>query len=74
MSTAATRWWCHSSMRHRLTGYGPTATQSRLIRYRVRRDADRAPSAGEMRARAAAIDQVLGANDRESGAAARHGS
>ena len=24
VSTAATRWWCHSALRHMLTGYGPT--------------------------------------------------
>ena len=23
LSTAATRWWCHSAVRHMLTGYGP---------------------------------------------------
>jgi len=22
VSTAATRWWCHSALRHMLTGYG----------------------------------------------------
>jgi hypothetical protein len=32
MSTAATRWWCHSALRHALTGHGPTASQRRLIR------------------------------------------
>jgi hypothetical protein len=32
VSTAATRWWCHSSLRHRLTGDGPTVGQWRLIR------------------------------------------
>jgi hypothetical protein len=26
MSTAATRWWCHSAARHALTGHGPTAS------------------------------------------------
>jgi hypothetical protein len=25
VSTAATRWWCQSALRHLLTGYGPTA-------------------------------------------------
>ena len=33
VSTAATRWWCHSALRHMLTGYGPTASQRRLIRH-----------------------------------------
>jgi hypothetical protein len=32
LSTAATRWWCHSAMRHLLTGYGPARRQRRLIR------------------------------------------
>jgi hypothetical protein len=33
VSTAATRWWCHSALRHMLTGYGPTARQRHLIRH-----------------------------------------
>jgi len=33
VSTAATRWWCHSALRHMLSGYGPTARQRRLIRH-----------------------------------------
>ena len=33
VSTAATRWWCHSALRHMLTGYGPTARQRRFIRH-----------------------------------------
>ena len=32
MSTAATRWWCHSALRHTLTGHGPTPSQRRLTR------------------------------------------
>jgi hypothetical protein len=32
VSTAATGWWCHSVLRHMLTGYGPTAGQRRFIR------------------------------------------
>src|SRR5580704_15451711 len=32
-STAVTRWWCHSALRHMLTGHGPTARQRRLIRH-----------------------------------------
>jgi hypothetical protein len=32
VSTAATRWWCHSALRHMLTGYGPTARERHLIR------------------------------------------
>jgi hypothetical protein len=65
MSTAATRWWCHSAVRHMLTGHGPTARQRQLIRHGVIRDADRTPSAGQMKARAAAIDQLLGRDDHE---------
>jgi hypothetical protein len=62
ISTAATRWWCHSAVRHRLTGYGPTARQPRLARYRVRRNGPAdgpPPSAESMKARAAAIDALL---------------
>jgi hypothetical protein len=49
-----------------LTGYGPTTSQRRLIarqRRRIRRglnqSAYRTPSAEQMKARAAAIDQLL---------------
>jgi hypothetical protein len=52
-SSAVTRWWCHSALRHMLTGYGPTARQRRRV-------ASRTPSAQQMNARAAAIDQLLG--------------
>lgn len=31
VSTAASRWWCESAVRHMLTGYGPPATQRRLF-------------------------------------------
>jgi hypothetical protein len=55
VSTAATRWWCHSAMRHMLTGHGPTAQQWRLIR-----GAGHTPSAEQMKARAKAIDELLG--------------
>jgi hypothetical protein len=74
LSTTATRWWCQSAMRHRLTGYGPTATQRRLIRQGVIRGADFAPSAGQTRSRAAAIDVWLSEDDRPSGEANRNGS
>ena len=73
LSTTATRWWCHSAVRHWLTGYGPTATQRRLIRHGVIRGGDRA-SAGQMRSRAAAIDVSLSEDDRESGELNRNGS
>jgi hypothetical protein len=63
LSTAATRWWCHSAVRHMLTGYGPTARR-RLIRHGMAQGADR-PSAEQMRARTAAIDRLLGGDDHE---------
>jgi hypothetical protein len=74
LSTTATRWWCHSAMRHWLTGYGPTAAQRRLIRHGVIRGGDRALSAGQMRSRAAAIGVLLSEDDRESGELNRNGS
>jgi hypothetical protein len=60
VSTAATGWWCHSALRHRLTGYGPNARQRRLIRHGMVRGTARVPSAEQMKDRAAAIDQFLG--------------
>jgi hypothetical protein len=62
--TAATRWWCHSAMRHTLTGYGPTAKQSRLIR-RGTRGVRFTPSAEQMKARARATDELLRRDDHE---------
>ena len=62
MSTAATRWWCHSAVRRMLTGYGPTARQRRLIHSGPTPGgpADGSPSsAAVMQARAAAIDALL---------------
>jgi hypothetical protein len=55
MSTAATRWWCHSSLRHALTGHGPTPSQRRLIRSAP----PGTPSAAQLQARKSAIDDVL---------------
>jgi hypothetical protein len=60
VSTALTGWWCHSAMRHMLTGHGPTARQRRLIRRGMSRGTGRTPSAEQMKARAAAIDELLG--------------
>ena len=40
VSTAATGWWCHSALRHVLTGYGPTARQRRFIRHGMIQGAD----------------------------------
>ena len=54
LSTALTHWWCHSALRRRLTGHGPTPSQRRLVRYAP------APSAEQMKARRAAIDELLG--------------
>jgi hypothetical protein len=62
VSTAATRWWCTSALRHMLTGYGPTAEQQRLIRHRTR-GTGLTPSAEQMKARAAAIDELLSRED-----------
>ena len=59
VSTAASRWWRHSALRHMLTGYGPTARQRRLIRRGMTQSPVRTPSAAQVKARAAAIDQLL---------------
>jgi hypothetical protein len=60
VSTAATGWWCHSALRHTLTGHGPTARQRRLVRRGMVRGVGSAPSGEQMKARAAAIDELLG--------------
>ena len=65
VSTAATRWWCHSASRHMLTGYGPTARQRRFIRRGTTQSPGRTPSAGPMKARAAAIGQLLDRDNHE---------
>ncbi len=64
VSTAATRWWCHSAIRHMLTGHGPAARQRRLMRQGIR-GSGFTPSAGQMKARAAAIDELAGRDDHE---------
>jgi hypothetical protein len=74
VSTAATRWWCHSALRRMLSGYGPTARQRRLIRHRtpvIRHETQGGrfePSAEQraerMKGRARAIDDLLGPDDR----------
>ena len=64
VSTAAARWWCHSAVRHMLTGYGPTAKQRRFIGCGAG-GAGFAPSAEQMKARAEAIDDLLGRDDHE---------
>jgi hypothetical protein len=86
MSTAITGWWCHSAVRHLLTGHGPSASRRRLIRISRRaaraaaqgaaraaaraaaQGADRAaaPSAETMRARTAAIDELLAQQDHQT--------
>lgn len=63
-STAATRWWCHSDLRRTLTGYGPTAKQRRLIR-REARGVVFTPSAEQIKARASAIDELLGRDNHQ---------
>jgi hypothetical protein len=63
VSTAATGWWCHSALRHALTGHGPTARQRRLIRHGAVQRAGHVPSAEVMKTRAEAIDQLLRRDD-----------
>lgn len=65
VSTAATRWWCHSTLRHMLTGYGPTARQRRFIRRGMAQSPGRTPSAEQMKARAAATGQLLDRDNHE---------
>ena len=64
VSTAATRWWCHSALRHTLTGHGPTARQRRLIRHGTA-GTSLTPSAEQMKARARAIDDLLSQDDHQ---------
>jgi hypothetical protein len=63
VSTAATGWWCHSALRNMLTGYGPTARQRRFIRHGMIQSTDSRPPAEQMKARAAAIDQLIARDD-----------
>ena len=63
VSTTAARWWCHSALRHALTGYGPTARPWRVI-HRGTGDVGSVPSVEQMKARARAIDELLGREDR----------
>src|ERR1019366_8181225 len=75
VSTAVTRWWCHSALRHMLTGYGPTARQRRLIRHGTPGIRHGTPGTGftpsaeqmaeQMKARARAIDDLLSRDDHE---------
>ena len=64
LSTAATRWWCHSALRFRLTGSGPAVGRARVIRLSEHRDAGYAPSDEHMQARVAAVNQLLGQHER----------
>jgi len=63
VSTSVTGWWCHSALRHMLTGYGPTARQRRLIRHGMNQSVGHTPSARQMEARGAAIDHLLNRDD-----------
>jgi hypothetical protein len=65
VSTAATGWWCRSALRHMLTGYGPTARQRRFIRHGMTQGAGSRPPAEQMKARAAAIDQLIARDDHQ---------
>lgn len=74
-STAVTTWWCHSALRHMLTGHGPTARQRRLIRHGTPGIRRGTPGTGftpsaeqmakQMKARARAIDDLLSRDDHE---------
>jgi hypothetical protein len=64
VSTAATSWWCHSAVRHLLTGDGLTAQQRQFIRDR-RRPAAFALSTEQVKARGEAIDGLLRRDDHE---------
>jgi hypothetical protein len=46
-----------------LTGYGPAVRQWRFIRHRMIQGTGRTPSGEQMKARAAAIDQLLDRDD-----------
>jgi len=72
VSTAATRWWCHSALRHLLTAHRPTARQRRLMSRGLPADRPGVPGGGftsaeekteQMMARAKAIDELLSRND-----------
>jgi hypothetical protein len=65
VSTAVTRWWCHSALRHMLTGHGPAARDRRLLRRDVIRGTGSAPLAEQMKARREAIDELLGRDDHD---------
>ena len=49
-------------MRHMLTGHGPTARQRRLIRRGMVPGVGFAPSVEQMKARPAAIDELMAAD------------
>ncbi len=65
VSTAATGWWCHSALRHMLTGYGLTARQRRFIRDGMTQGAGSRPPAGQVKARAAAVNRLLAPDDHQ---------
>jgi hypothetical protein len=66
VSTSFTSWWCHSALRHMLTGYGPTARQRRLMRRgRPGMSPWSPPSAEQMEARRRAIDELLKRDDQQ---------
>jgi hypothetical protein len=64
-STAVTRWWCHSALRHMLTGHGPAVRERRLLRHNMIRSAGSIPSAEQMKTSRAAIDELLGRDDHD---------
>ena len=66
LSSAFSRWWCHSAVRHLLTGYGPTARGWQATHREIFRDAGFTPSAEQMKVRRAKIDELPGPDDRRN--------
>jgi hypothetical protein len=62
VSTAVTRWWCLSALRHLLTGEGLTGQQRQLIRRQRRPPAGTSPAEGN-KVRAEMLDELLGRDD-----------
>ena len=65
VSTAVTGWWCHSVLRHTLTGHGPATRPRRLPRRDLTQGPGSTPSAEQMATRRAAIDELLSRDDHD---------
>jgi hypothetical protein len=62
VSTALTRWWCHSAWRRKLTGHGPVARERRRVDRAMIRGPRSTSSSEQMKARLErreAIDELL---------------